>query len=233
MDEKQWLACNKPHLMLEFLVGKTSDRKLRLFAVACCSRIKHLLDTNLTLAVSATERFADGLASEEDLSSALARLPEPGGLGQKIPSQSAVWWACQPPYRGKGMAAPASGACGCVVMASIVGNRPLAPGEVGRRSHRKAAAGPEEDLCHVLRDVIGNPFRPLLQCSPSLLAWNEGTVRRIAQAVYDEKAFDRLPILSDALEDAGCTDVELLGHLRSAGPHVRGCWVVDLLIGKS
>jgi hypothetical protein len=57
-------------------------------------------------------------------------------------------------------------------------------------------------------------------------------VLHLATAIYEESAFDRLPILADALEEAGCTDVELLGHLRGPGPHVRGCWVVDLITGK-
>jgi hypothetical protein len=83
----------------------------------------------------------------------------------------------------------------------------------------------------LLRDIFGNPFRTVT-LDPAWLAWNGGTVRKLAQAVYDDRAFDRLPILADALEDAGCTDGEILAHCRSGGEHVRGCWVVDLLLGK-
>ena len=82
-----------------------------------------------------------------------------------------------------------------------------------------------------MRDIFGNPFRPVT-VNPGWLAWNDGTVPRIAQAIYDERAFDRMTILADALEDAGCTDQDILGHCRSGGEHVRGCWVVDLLLGK-
>ena len=68
----------------------------------------------------------------------------------------------------------------------------------------------------------------------SWLAWNDGTVVKLAQAIYDDRAFDRLPILADALEDAGCQDADILGHCRQQGAvHVRGCWVVDLLTGRS
>ena len=67
---------------------------------------------------------------------------------------------------------------------------------------------------------------------PSWLAWNNGIVVKMAQAVYEERAFDRLPVLADALEEAGCADADLLSHLRGPGPHVRGCWAVDLLLGK-
>jgi hypothetical protein len=78
---------------------------------------------------------------------------------------------------------------------------------------------------------MGNPFRSSA-LDPAILAWNEGTVRRIATGIYEERAFDRLPILHDALLDAGCDNEDILAHCRSAGPHARGCWVIDLLLGK-
>ena len=68
---------------------------------------------------------------------------------------------------------------------------------------------------------------------PAWLTWNYGTVPAIARHVYDDRAFHDLPILADALEDAGCTDAAILAHCRQPGAHVRGCWVVDLLLGKS
>ncbi len=64
------------------------------------------------------------------------------------------------------------------------------------------------------------------------LAWNGGTVQKVAQSIYDERAFDRMPILADALEEAGCTNQDILGHCRQPREHVRGCWVVDLLLGE-
>ncbi len=82
-----------------------------------------------------------------------------------------------------------------------------------------------------LRDIIGNPFRPVA-ANPAWLAWNDEAIPKMAQAIYDERAFARLPLLADALEDAGCTEAEILAHSRGPGPHVRGCWVVDLLLGK-
>src|SRR5262249_26094148 len=65
---------------------------------------------------------------------------------------------------------------------------------------------------------------------PRWLSWNEWTVDRIAQRIQEERAFDRLPILADALEEAGCTDAEILGHCRRAEQHASGCWVVDLVL---
>ena len=81
--------------------------------------------------------------------------------------------------------------------------------------------------------VFGNPFRPPSPLAPAVLAWNDGTVRRLAQAIYDARAFDRLPLLADALLDAGCDSEEILAHCRSAGPHAHGCWAVDLILGKT
>ena len=82
--------------------------------------------------------------------------------------------------------------------------------------------------CHFFRDVFGNPFRPVT-LDP---AWQTTNVLALAQAIYDDRAFDRMPILADALEDAGCDNADILNHCRQPGEHVRGCWVVDLVLGK-
>jgi hypothetical protein len=81
----------------------------------------------------------------------------------------------------------------------------------------------------LLRDIFGNPFRPT-SVDPS---WLTSTVAQLAEGIYQERAFDRMPILADALQDAGCDNEDILDHCRGPGPHVRGCWVVDLLLGKS
>jgi len=83
-------------------------------------------------------------------------------------------------------------------------------------------------LCGILRCVLGNPFHPVV-LDPS---WLTSTVTTLAQPIYSERAFDRMPILADALEDASCTDPSILEHCRGDGVHARGCWVVDLLLGK-
>jgi hypothetical protein len=79
--------------------------------------------------------------------------------------------------------------------------------------------------------VFGNPFRPIA-FDPTWLEWNHGSARKLAQAIYDDRAFDQLPILTETLEHAGCDNADILSHCRSEGPHVRGCWVVDLILGK-
>jgi hypothetical protein len=83
----------------------------------------------------------------------------------------------------------------------------------------------------VVRDVLGNPFRvPVID--PTWLTWDNGTIANLARGIYDERDFERMPILGDALEEAGCTDEHLLGHCHAGGTHVRGCWVLDLLLGN-
>jgi hypothetical protein len=84
------------------------------------------------------------------------------------------------------------------------------------------------EMIAVLHDVVGNPFQPV-EFDP---AWRTSTVVALAQQMYDSRDFALMPILGDALEDAGCGHADILDHCRSAGPHVRGCWVVDLVLGK-
>jgi hypothetical protein len=82
-----------------------------------------------------------------------------------------------------------------------------------------------------LRDIFDNPFRPV-PVDPSWLTWNDGTIPRLAQTIYHERRFADLPVLADALEEAGCTNADFLDHCRRPGVHVRGCWVIDLLLAK-
>jgi hypothetical protein len=81
----------------------------------------------------------------------------------------------------------------------------------------------------LLREIFGNPFHPVTIDR----AWLTANVAGLAQSIYDDRAFDRLPILADALEDAGCDNADILNHCRQPGEHVRGCWVVDLVLGKT
>jgi hypothetical protein len=83
--------------------------------------------------------------------------------------------------------------------------------------------------CGLLRDIVGNPFRPV-SYNPR---WHTSTVLGLGQTIYADRAFDRLPILADALEEAGCDSADILAHCRGHGPHVRGCWVVDQILGKA
>jgi hypothetical protein len=97
------------------------------------------------------------------------------------------------------------------------------------RAFQRAKKAHERAMCERIRDIFGNPYRPV-ETNP---AWLTSTVVALARGIYDEKAFDRLPILADALQDAGCESADVLDHCRDAKQvHVRGCWVVDLILGK-
>ncbi|HEY1189881.1 MAG TPA: hypothetical protein VGE74_19685 [Gemmata sp.] len=84
------------------------------------------------------------------------------------------------------------------------------------------------DAVALLRDIFGNPFRPVA-FAPD---WRTDTARALAAQMYDARDFSAAPILADALQDAGCDSADILDHCRGPGPHVRGCWVVDLVLGK-
>ncbi len=95
----------------------------------------------------------------------------------------------------------------------------------GRAARRERRA-----QCDLLRDLFGNPFRPAV-IEPTWLKWNDGCVIKLARAIYEERKYQDMKILADALEEAGCTNADILTHCRQTGEHVRGCWVVDLLLG--
>jgi hypothetical protein len=212
MTEQEWLECADPQKMLEFLRGKASERKLRLFACAWCRSVWDLLVEDLfRAAVEAAERFADGLASRKDLAAAKkasgAALEGHGLAGVSGPAYCAL-------------------ACAWSTTRTPVASATLYPMWVfTEEAQRKLQAS-------ILRDLFGNPFRPVA-VNPTWLAWNRGTVVKLAQDIYDQRDFDRLPILADALEEAGCTDADILTHCRGPGPHVRGCWPVDLALARS
>jgi hypothetical protein len=103
-------------------------------------------------------------------------------------------------------------------------------GEIYQTATSKAAVEAEYGAqIEILTDIFGNPFRPVA-VDP---AWLTSTVVALARGIYEERAFDRMPILADALQDAGCDNEDVLDHCRGPGPHVRGCWVVDMLLGKA
>jgi hypothetical protein len=216
MTESEWMEWTSSKHMLEFVQGMTTKRKTRLFACACCRRFEtSILDNRTKEFIGVVERFADGLLIPAELdrayNAACDATKDCGDeLSDTIESLIAVCgeYDYQEPMHG----VTAEGTAHLLIYCSPIG----IPAE------RKAQA-------ELLRDIIGNPFRPVAIDS----AWRTSTVTNLAQGIYEEGTFERLPILADALEDAGCSDAAILDHLRGPGPHVRGCWVVDLLLGKS
>jgi hypothetical protein len=263
MTEQEWLAPTGPGLMLRCVGDGASDRKLRLFACACCRRIWHLLtDERSRKAVEVTERFADREATQEELAAAADRAAagaadaeaaynDAGEMANCAAAEAAMYhlgddWTKsfdEAASEASGAAAAraatqaadaetANWAAAQAVDAADAGAAARATEAAARTTRAAAKAAEQQAQADLLRDIFSNPFRPSPPVPPTVLAWNDGTVRRMAEGIYKERAFDRMPILADALEDAGCANEDLLSHCRSEGPHVRGCWAVDLLLGR-
>jgi hypothetical protein len=237
MTEADWLACTDPKLMLKFLgddpgneSGKEpllSDdltRKLRLFACACCRSVWHLLGTRRSRrAVEVAERFADRQAGSLALVSACLAtiLHRPHAPGH-IPAYAAGLVAFTRAIPS-GQVAPCAWHCATALSQTTPGDSDAS---------RKAESALQAAL---VREIFGNPFHPVT-IEPS---WITPTVLALAQAAYDNRNLPsgtldnaRRAALADALEEAGCTNPDILNHCRRPGEHVRGCWVLDLLLGK-
>jgi hypothetical protein len=213
MTEAEWLACVGPGPMLSALRSKVSDRKLRLFACACCRRVWHLLtDERSRWAVELAESRAEGKVGF------VGRLRRGLAWGRAL---AVVQEEQDKPEARAALLALESWDDPIERVADAVRAAAIRLPDAERTSQ-----------AHLLRCIVADPFRPVPSIAGSWLAWNGGAVYKLAEAIYEERAFDRLPILADALEDAGCTDAAILDHCRGPGPHVRGCWVVDLLLGK-
>jgi hypothetical protein len=213
MTEADWDSCTDPEKMLEWLrhSGNAPERKLRLFACACCRGIWHRLSDKCSRrAVEVVERFADGRAT---------------------PQTFRKWhWAAYEAYEVTGEAAYAVYAAG----------HRIADLAASGAAESAADAGQERaSQCDLLRDIFANPSRAAPSIDPAWLTWNDGTVKKLAEAAYEVRSLPegtldnaRLAILADALEESGFANADFLAHLRGPGPHVRGCHVVDAILGK-
>jgi hypothetical protein len=236
MTEADWLSAADPRPMLDFLwgSGNVSGRKLRLFAVACCRLLRHLLsDKPYRHAVDVAERFADRLATASDLRAAnrdCERVALQGEIeGSPGPMWLAGWFA-----DAYGGARDTSGHPDAPAVAAWAATLPDPREAVELCLPWVTALGVQPAVqAAVLRDVMHAPYRPVY-LRASWRRWNDAVVQRMAEAIYEGRRFsaDRMGVLADALEEAGCTDPDLLGHLRGPGPHVRGCWGLDAVLGK-
>lgn len=224
MTEAEWHAENRePQHMVNFLMDaafgrtKSGRRKFRLFACECCreawtaipdQRLKHLCVV--------AESVADGLLPASELEPgrhALAPLQSDSGPYGKSPSSVRV--AVDMVFAA---AYPTATAAAFHMTAT---QQPLAGAYPTDKANQR--------MCDMIRCIFG--YRSNLQ--PFSRKWRTSTTIALAAAIYTDRAFDRLPILADALQEAGCEDAAILDHCRGPGPHVRGCWVVDLVLGKS
>jgi hypothetical protein len=200
-------------------------RKARLFACASCRRLESFLRLRRQREVAAlaeqarliSERVAEGLATG-------AEFAEVRGMIGEWLSRPRAWTS-----KARHLALSAQAVVQPVAWQAAIGV--LDAGYGAAWAEVEAVPDYLRAKCDLVREVFGNPFRPV-PVERSWLSWREGTVVKLAEAIYDEWAFERLPILADALEDAGCDNADILAHCRQPGEHVRGCWVVDLLLGK-
>jgi hypothetical protein len=210
MTESDWLSCYYDEDVRQWLQLSriTSPRKIRLF---CCGLVRRdiawLRPPWGQRALETAERFADGKASRSELAaaqkSALKQI-----MGGALPETT---------EEERNISRATKAATGAAIPDAW-----LAAATFVMLPEYRAG----EEL--YLRDVVGNPFRKV-KIDP---AWSSQTVLAIARGIYEERSFSQIAVLADALEEAGCADAAILEHCRNAGPHIRGCWVVDLLLGK-
>jgi len=227
MTEEEWLVCADPDLMLDSLGVSLGQRKARLFAVACCRAIWPLLDNEPSRqAVDVSERLADGRATNKERRAA-AKAAE-GHRGTNFQAQQATVFAV-------GMLSPGLLQVVLKYVRGAAGNsatpnpafQPLTADQ--RVARERAVSDTRAAQADRLRDIIGNLFRPVT-FEPT---WRTSTAVALAQQMYESRDFSLMPILADALQDAGCDHPDILTHCRGDGVHVRGCWVADLLLGKA
>jgi hypothetical protein len=219
MTEAVWLWNSDPHWLLQTLrrmpafQGAGGARKFRLLAVANCRTVEEFYrhDPGSVARVQLAERVADGLDSADELPRYEALPPilddDAAGLARHLTRIATV----------------------ADVPTAVEQSCSFARAARERGARRNSdECSPDEVQVRLIRDIFGNPYLPVA-CDP---AWRTSDVLLLARGIYEDRAFDRLPILADALQDAGCNDRYILNHCRSTNTlHARGCWVVDLVLG--
>jgi hypothetical protein len=256
MTEREWLSNTNAGPMLEYLrsAGVSTDRRFRLFAAACCRRAWQLLtDMRSTQAVELGERYADGLLDRSELGAAFVRAGEAAEAAhwenQAGPVQAAA--EAVVPVAGE-LVGPDAVKYVIESVAEAIGDLATdeaweetwqSPGRSNQeawareqRIYEEAVARVRLSQAALLRDIVGNPFRPPSTSEP----WRTPEILALAQAAYDHRLLPeghldpaRLAVLADALEAAGHVDAGLVGHLRSwEAVHIRGCWAVDAILAN-
>jgi hypothetical protein len=232
MTEAQWLSATDPEVMLRFLHGQAGDRKLRLFACACCRRLGPLLtDRRSRHAVEVAERFAEGTAGPDELAAARAAAAEVvvgrADHGGDAFADHAYPYATYYAHTSAARAATESAADGAraSTYAARAASRTAATAVAWATTREGGRGGERRAQCALLRDLF-NPFHPVT-LDPT---WLTPTVVSITRRIHDEADFLALLVLADALEEARCDDQQVLSHCRGPAEHVRGCWLIDLLL---
>jgi len=243
MTESDWVNCHRLDRLLDWLPFRLDERRWRLLACGICRQFERFAgDADLHALLGVAESFADGQRTARQLAAANRKAARPAGdlvraaLGTTAAWETATDPAVRQELAGRVLRDGTRAAAGYLIgIAAQPLIRPFFDPPQGQ--------GPEvallarfakvllEDHAAVVHDLVGNPFRrgPI---TPDVLAWRNGFVAHLARDLYDGDRWDEVPVLGDALEDAGCTDRTVLEHCHGKGPHVRGCWVVDRLLGR-
>jgi hypothetical protein len=256
MTEAEWLVCEDWRPMLAFLSSRWTQRKALLYVCAGLRSLWELLyDEGSQGAVEVAERAADGVASDNDIDEA-SYYAETPTFGYDFDGHHIRTWNDGPGVQrliqmgvySREDALRTDGELGDeqtrsrLFNAAHIAYHALVPlrGESVLDEHLLEHLSSQKEWPggRLVREIVGNPLRPVT-VDPLWLSWNDNIVLRLSQAAYDDRILPtgtldntRLFILADALEEAGCTDVQILTHLRGGGEHYRGCWVIDLLLGK-
>jgi hypothetical protein len=245
MTEQEWLECTDPKPMLEFLRTQrtASERKLRFFAAACCRRVWDWLGEESRRAIEVLEKYLDGTATADDLHFASKGVYDDwmGDFGTHHPTNAACATVMFEKSTSHDVAVGAAAQIAQAVRIEAnkrhgiflqgwpppkivnptVRQACIKAGEVAMTAERLAQ-------CHLLREIFHGPRRAVFLRAN----WRSGDILTVASTIYNDRAFEQFPSLADALAAAGCDDEEILNHCRGPGPHVRGCWVVDLILSK-
>jgi hypothetical protein len=239
MTEQEWKTSSDLNAMLLSLPRKGLDRKFRLFACACAWRAWHLMDDDRPrLAVKVAERYADGLADESELRTACSRAHQFGRMQDELAHWDSAS-AAHPGHNAAHVSQPKSPFDAFAAASSASHAAAIALASAAKMGLRDADADEQYIVTEkaeraiqgeLLRDIFRSPFgaMPILDAS-----CRTAPTGALAREIYETKSFDRLPALADLLEEAGCQDTEILDHLRHGGLHARGCWALDLILGKS
>jgi len=228
MTEEEWSTSTLPHVLIEFLRIKMHShvprRKLRLFLCGCCRLVPdEAASADRRLNCSAVENFAEGVMSTGRLI-AIRKHHE-----SEANSPNTLDWALRRALLSRDRFLWDETICGVAVAEILeVGRFRTEMESAEKQRWRRIRDKGRVQIATLFRDIFGNPFRPVT-FDPR---WRTSDVVDLARGIYEDKAFERMPILADALMDAGCEDEQIIGHCRGDGPHVRGCWVVDLILDK-
>jgi hypothetical protein len=237
-----WETCALPRDALSMFLQKLRDRKYRLFACACARRAEHLIDDERPRrALELAERYADGLVERKELLTAYRRAHR--FVKQQLDAANWASGLAANPSASAAYVSRDEAECDGSVTTGAWFEAVLALAGSAKRTALNAGASPEKAQeryqqteaaekavqADLLRDIFGNPFRPLPTFDSS---WRSPDVDALAHDIYAHKTFERLIALADLLQEVGCENCELLEHLRAPIPHVRGCWALDLVLGK-